>query len=571
MRNILNIPERSHDGNRAGSSANAADTFVRLAIGALAGRLRGTGIMMALCGMLILIPVQAQVLTGVHLNTLTSPSSGATGLTFVNVSGIGFPSGTILPGAVTVSLSTSCGGSGGTGAPVTSVKHILGTSDRLQFQIPGSLADGTFFVSVSGATTDGDTFASSNCSQVQVTHSFAECPTGAGMSVVVSGKNVTAYFPNIPNAVEMYPTGINVIPIEGDGSSAVIPTPTPVIGCASNPTTGETVCVSAYTPDVYEITGTTITYTLQTSNPGNLGVAINPLTNMAVISTTSMITFSYGVQSIQLLDLSSNTFLPATAAADLIATPTVDPSRDLILSTYLRTFTLFDTSSSGALTEYGNTFAMEPPFAPRSFNGNPVIDCSTGIALAAIGNGVAANQLYIGDLTQATFTPPSGGSAAGIWIAPQQVLDLPVDIIHATGPYLSIAPGTSHLGLISAGWNDYPFQVPFGLAAIQLPSTSGSGIPTLVDYATSDWPSGFPPGPVTTYTSPNDGRIYGITANQLLGFLIYVPTPPIAVVDLQLLLDAPRTPGTHIVDPTYDLVAHGVIRFTPSVCSFCYP
>jgi hypothetical protein len=32
-------------------------------------------------------------------------------------------------------------------------------------------------------------------------------------------------------------------------------------------------------------------------------------------------------------------------------------------------------------------------------------------------------------------------------------------------------------------------------------------------------------------------------------------------VDLQKVLDAPRTPGTHFVDPTYNLLTNGVVRY----------
>jgi len=40
-----------------------------------------------------------------------------------------------------------------------------------------------------------------------------------------------------------------------------------------------------------------------------------------------------------------------------------------------------------------------------------------------------------------------------------------------------------------------------------------------------------------------------------------IPSTYLAVIDLQALLSAPRTVGTHTVDPSYDLLAHGVVRY----------
>lgn len=247
----------------------------------------------------------------------------------------------------------------------------------------------------------------------------AACTEDTGMSVVTAGKNVTAYIPNMEYGPPGF-TGINAVSIEGGGSSAVIPTPVPMASCASNPVTNQTVCVSFTTPDVYEITGTTITSTLQTANASNLGVVMNALTNMAVITTTARDVYP----SMQMLDLSSNTLAPAFAPVNPLSQQqqlAIDPTRNLILSTSLRTFTLFNTSSTGTLTEYGNTLAMEGFFDPRSYHGNPAVDCSTGIAVATVGDPSVANVIHIADLTQATFTQPSDGAAAGTWTAPQQL------------------------------------------------------------------------------------------------------------------------------------------------------
>ena len=85
----------------------------------------------------------------------------------MSVTGSGFPSGGISPANVLVSLATSCGGSPTTAAAST-VTPVIGTTDKVAFAIPGSLAAGTYYVSLSGTSNGGTSFSSGNCSTLQV-------------------------------------------------------------------------------------------------------------------------------------------------------------------------------------------------------------------------------------------------------------------------------------------------------------------------------------------------------------------------------------------------------------------
>jgi len=106
--------------------------------------------------------------TTVKLNAVTSPSSGTAGTSTVSVTGTGFPSGTISPANVTVSLASSCGGTGA-GTAASAVQTIIGTTDRISFTIPGSLSAGNYFVSVSGTSnSDVDFNSGSSCSAITV-------------------------------------------------------------------------------------------------------------------------------------------------------------------------------------------------------------------------------------------------------------------------------------------------------------------------------------------------------------------------------------------------------------------
>lgn len=117
---------------------------------------------------LLMVAVGAQAQTTVKLSGSTSPGSGSAGTSTVNVSGTGFPSGTISAANVVVSLASTCAGAG-TDATVNSVQNVIGTSDRISFVVPGSLTAGSYFVSVSGTSNGGVSFTSgSSCAAITV-------------------------------------------------------------------------------------------------------------------------------------------------------------------------------------------------------------------------------------------------------------------------------------------------------------------------------------------------------------------------------------------------------------------
>ena len=510
-------------------------------------------------GVLLASSVEAQGTT-VKLNAWTSPSSGATGSTFVNVSGSGFPSGTISPSFVVVSLSTSCAGPGATKTTPNSVSPIIGTSDRIHFQIPALLPAGTYFVSVSGTSSSGTSFSSGNCSEIQVTHTssaLAACLPSSSLAVL-SGTTVTAYVPNGWWGGSL--TGVEVVPVEGPGAVATIATPSVVNSCSSNSQTKETVCV-ANNKDVYEITGSVLNTTLQSGSNSaagfsggeceNCGVAIDALTNTAVISMGA--TGGNSGDGLQLLNLANNSFAPVFPTDSRISEDvSIDPNRNLILSPgETNIYDLFKISSTGALTEFEH-----PVSAPGEMD-SAAEDCTTGIALSSIeGSG----DLYITDLTQATFTDPVGGSNHGTWTAPEQVVNFPeFDYFSAGTDGISVAAGTTHLGIVSGEFGGATF------GAFQLPATSGVGTPSFVDYVAATMPNtpdgnyfsaGYDPHTITAYTSPNNGKAYGLLVDWATGRPNYV-----GVIDLQALLTAPRQAGSHNVNPAYDLVAHGVVRY----------
>jgi hypothetical protein len=130
-------------------------------------RNRGIALGLGFAVLLLTGSTRAEAST-VKLNANASPSSGSAGTSTVSVTGTGFPPGAISPGSVEVSLAATCGGPGTTTAAST-VQNIIGTSDKVGFVIPGSLAAGNYFVSVSGTSESDVSFSSgSSCSALTV-------------------------------------------------------------------------------------------------------------------------------------------------------------------------------------------------------------------------------------------------------------------------------------------------------------------------------------------------------------------------------------------------------------------
>jgi hypothetical protein len=97
--------------------------------------------------------------TKVTLATDTSPGTGQAGVGYVSVVGSGFPSGTINPTAVTLTLTPPTGTAESTKA--AKVKVISGSEESIIFEIPTTILVATptvYAVSLQGETTTGNKF-----------------------------------------------------------------------------------------------------------------------------------------------------------------------------------------------------------------------------------------------------------------------------------------------------------------------------------------------------------------------------------------------------------------------------
>ena len=377
------------------------------------------------------------------------------------------------------------------------------------------------------------------------------CQPSSSLGVLASGTNVTAYIPN--GAWATSNTGLSVVPVEGAGPSGTISTTNVVNSCASNSTTGETVCTSNAN-DVYLITASTLNSTVSSAGDTGTGfsggvcttcgVAMNASANKAVV--TVGLSSSPSGSGLQFLDLAASTFGAPVPLSNGVSEDVLwDQGRNLVLSPNEGgVYDLYNTSSG---IEFGNLIGA------GEFD-SAAEECTTGIALSTIE---FTDELYIGDLTQATFIPGTPGT----WTTAQQVQSFPEFGGFAAGTSgIAIAQG-SHQGIVTGEFCGNAF------GEIQLPATSGSGTPSVVDYAAAVLPNtpdgnvfeqGLDPHTVTAYVSPNSGDAIGLMANGCA-----VPPTWMAVIDLNKLQAAPRTGGTHTVDPTYDLILNGVVSYIP--------
>ena len=498
----------------------------------------------AIAAVLVAAPVaaHASIASDPLKLTTTLPSSGLAGLTSVGTTGTGYPTGTITPAEVTVSLATSCGGTP-TLAIATAMTKVVGSTYVIHYVLPASLASGTYYVSVTGS--NGTPFYSTNCSQVQVTNStptLAACVPTSSLAVVV-GTNVNAFVPFGAWDSGSY-SGIEEVPLEGTGTAQNFATSGAVNSCAANSTTGEVVCTENTTNvDVIKAGVLTTITSGSTAYAGfsggsceNCGVGVNAANNTAVIAMG--LSGAPSNTGVQVLNLSNNTFNAAFPLTSVVSEDiSIDSGRNLILSPGEgNSYDLLQIGAGNSLTEYTNY-----QYGGGGEMDSAAEDCTTGIALAS--DEFVGNNIYITDLTQAVFTAGSPGT----WTAPGQFVPLNGYLQYGTCG-ISSAPGTGHLAVTTGEFGGQSYDV------LQLPSSSSApGVaPSLVDYAyvgvmpnTPDgngFSAGLDPHTVTAYTSPNSNKSYAVFADFALGYPSYL-----GVVDLACVLNLARDPGTNNV------------------------
>lgn len=507
---------------------------------ALAGKLLVGGMCLTIAHV-----ASARAIQLVKLAASTAPSSGAAGVNNVNITGSNFPSGTITAHNIVVTFASSCGGAAVATANANSYKVIIGSTARINVDLPSTLTTGDYFVTVADNAAGDANFATApgSCSRVKVTGStqiLNACVAGSSLGVLLpAGGNagtVTAYVPI--GYWGGFSTGIFVKNIEGTlGPGSTIATPNIVNSCSSNPATGETVCVANNT-DVYRITGTSLNSVLTSGSDTfaffsggscmNCGVAVNANNNTAFINGGFSGPSGTGVQ---ILDLATGTFAsPFRMFQQVSENISVDPTRSLVLSANEGgNYALLQLQTNGSLLEFDATFN------PGLEDDSSAEDCSTGVAIAP---GEFTTDIQLVNLNAAVLTSGSPGS----YTAPNSVNTLVTSYSFGAGVSGSaVAQGSGHLGVVADEFGGSAFAV------VKLPATAGSGTPALADYAVALVPAGascggsfsfgFDPHTQTAYTSPNTGHSMAVFAGYSGGVPVCL-----ALVDMTVVIDPLQSP-----------------------------
>ena len=150
-----------------------------------------SGTRRTLLGFIILGALSCSAQTQVNLSPTTVPGAGQAGVTNVDVTGTGYPTGTILPADTDVKLEPSAGGAEVT-TKATAITTIVGTTRRISFLIPASInvANPTqYLVSVTGKTSAGTQFASANKARLTSTRGAAVSSVNPNSGI--AGQTVT--------------------------------------------------------------------------------------------------------------------------------------------------------------------------------------------------------------------------------------------------------------------------------------------------------------------------------------------------------------------------------------------
>jgi len=263
-------------------------------------------------------PLQAQ--STITLSPVTSPASGQPGVTTIAVIGSNFPSGTIAPAAITVTIQPAVANAGPTATtPAAAVTTIVGSTRRVTFTIPSSIvvsSPAAYLVSISGTTSTNTSFASANQASLRVNppasiSSLSPNTGQAGQAVTVT---VTGSFTNFLQGATQasFGAGISVGggPVGGLGPVTVT-SPTSVTAqlviSPSAPTGPQTVLVATGVQQASLAAG----FTMLPRDPSTVAPPVDTSVTTTIGSSTA---FLYsGANPIQ-TGVAPNTIVPTRAA-----------------------------------------------------------------------------------------------------------------------------------------------------------------------------------------------------------------------------------------------------------------
>ncbi len=418
----------------------------------------------------------------------------------------------------------------------------------------------------------------------------ATSTTSNALGVLIDGTNVSLFVPyTTNNSLKMG----NVLKIIESAPGS--PTPRTIRlktgyanSCAASPATGIALCSAVFgssyaiRPPNNAVTGFKSGVKKRIHFTGgscaNCGVAMDDDLGLAIIAT------SKGYLPVQLSPLRLQTIISTNGEA-ISGQFGYDPIDHIILSPNYQLLNIRHFQSGPPhyqLIDVANGSAFDLSDSSDFFNakGNcttntggstqrdalpdsGAYDTVTGIAYGTFRSPAdcegenAVEDIALFDLRQASFD-----TDAGTWSTPGKQVQTLTEMSKLSNGITGIAivPGQS-LAILADRREHSGGGSGFG--ALRLPTTSGSGIPSIQDWVQADmpndptgkpWKMSYMPNGLTAYASPNNGRGMGVIVNRRRTFA--------AVVDIEALLDASRQGGTtHTISSTVDLVGEGIVRF----------
>ena len=389
-------------------------------------------------------PTAASATATITLSPATSPSSGQAAVTVITVTGSNFPTDTIQPSQITVSLNPASPGSGvsATATP-SAITTIVGTTRRITFQIPSNVVPATpasYLVTIAGTTGAGLAFASGNSSALTILPparliSLAPASGAQGQSVTAMiGGQYTNFVQGSTQAT--FGAGITV-------SAVAVYSPTTLgvtLTIATNATSGGrdvTVATGVQTATLlggFTVAGPSPTISLSpntgTQGQQNLSVTITGQ-NTHFVQGITQISFGGGITVASPLVVNSSTSLTALINIDPAA---AGGARTVVVSTNSEVATLSNgftvrlnqppVVSAGpnqTIVEYWQLFVSSnavtsPPNGPEAILRYDGITGSFLSTLTPINGGISypyklfvnsSEQLYVS--VRGSFIPPTGG------------------------------------------------------------------------------------------------------------------------------------------------------------------
>jgi len=410
---------------------------------------------------------------------------------YVYVTGSGYPSGTIPAANVSVFLAASCGGAAVATTTPSSFQLIVGSTERAQVLLPSSLAAGKFYVSVSGSTSTGTTFASTNCSTVTVTS-----PVGLASKLVFTTQptNGTAGSPLAAVVVKVEDTNGNLV----TGSTASITISSTPAGVGGTTTVAAVGGIATFSNLVFSTAGS---YTLTAASSGLTSATSNSFTIASGGGTPAIVLISpdFGLraQSILVTITAQNTHFQQG-----VTTANFGPG--IAVGTG-------SSGSFGAVTVTGATTATaQLTIATNAAFGPRTVSARTGTEQATLINGFSVN-----------------GNPTILFVSPNYAKPGASVTVNISGQFTHFVQGTSvanfgagiSVGGAAAGANGPITVTSSTTATAQLTigpgATLGLRAPITVTTGTeiASWSSpGFfvlsnvvGPFPTVTITSPTEG------------------------------------------------------------------